>query len=493
VIFIVWYKKFRHRRHDNIMTLPGWTPLRAHIPFLVKYLYNGINEQVYELLKQSDFPPISSLNGFDRHGLLIMDPEILKFVWYTKFESFQKTNKVRDETEEMLGDGIFASDPPKWQFHRKIASRMFSMRTLKDYMFECTVKHTKHVIDTINSDEAFLQDINIYDMLARFTLDTFTAIAFGKSCESTAVYPQKHAFADSFDNLMTLYCMRHFVFPFIWKPIKWLPYSLTFGNEYLIKRESKVIHEFADQVLQSRGTTNITDEAGQKQRDIISLFKKYNKDLTKEQLKYIALNMIIAGRDTTRLLLSWFLYNMCLPENKEVKGKILGEIGEFITKHNTTEMSYDKVNDNLMYLESALLETLRLYPSVPFLIRFAMEDVELPTGQTIRKGDELYVITYAYGRNPKIYKDPLKFDPNRFYGKSEAPVNVYDVYRYPFFNTNPRLCLGRKLALMESKVFLFYFLQQFEFEMADPNQDIRPKTGIVLNMEEGLRLKLTRK
>ena len=70
---------------------------------------------------------------------------------------------------------------------------------------------------------------------------------------------------------------------------------------------------------------------------------------------------------------------------------------------------------------------------------------------------------------------------------------VFDVYKYPFFNINPRLCLGRKLALMESKVFLFYFCRQFDFEMSDPNQCMKIKTGLVLNMVDGPRLKLTQR
>ena len=109
---------------------------------------------------------------------------------------------------ELLGDGIFLSDPPKWKMHRKVASRMFSMRNLKNYMFDCTVDHTKQVIDKINSDDDFLDDVDIYNMLSRFTLDCFTAIAFGKSVDSTSIYPEIHPFAEAFDNLIESMAFR---------------------------------------------------------------------------------------------------------------------------------------------------------------------------------------------------------------------------------------------------------------------------------------------
>eukprot|EP01084_Bolivina_argentea_P124350 220355_1 len=131
-----------------------------------------MNEHLYGLFKKAGFPDCASMTVFlPAYAVLIMDPEILKFVFYTKFESFKKGERIQTELGEMLGDGIFTSDPPKWKFHRKIASRMFSMRNLKDYMFECTVDHTKRVINKINSNDEFLNDIDIYNMLGRFTLD----------------------------------------------------------------------------------------------------------------------------------------------------------------------------------------------------------------------------------------------------------------------------------------------------------------------------------
>merc|ERR1712228_1075266 len=169
----------------------------------------------------------------------------------------------------------------------------------------------------------------------------------------------------------------------------------------------------------------------------------------------------------------------------DIKQNVYNEIDEFIKTNKCKEIGYDQIGQALKYTESTLLETLRMNPVVPWLVRHAMEDVQLPNGNIIREGNEVIV-------PPNIYDDPLKFDPNRYYNKGKEPIMTHDVYKYPFFNINPRLCLGRKLALMESKVFLFYFCQQYDFEMI-PNQNIKIKTGLVLNMVDGLRLKLTKR
>eukprot|EP01084_Bolivina_argentea_P087253 157607_1 len=296
---------------------------------------------------------------------------------------------------------------------------------------------------------------------------------------------------------------RHLIPPSIWKFEK----IFNIGNERIIHKNIQIINEFAGQVLDSRQTSlaGITDESGHSYNDIISLFIKHekkikntknnNEKLTRQELKDIAMNMIIAGRDTTRLLMSWFLYEMC--NRPEIKQKIYDEMDEYVQTNNTNEMTYESILNSLYYLESTLLESLRMNPVVPWLVRIAKEDVQLPNGWWIRENNEVMVPTYIYGRNPKIYQDPLKFDPHRFYDKcmedNIAPINVFDVYKFPFFNINPRLCLGRKLALMEAKVFLFYFFQTYDFKMTDPNQKIEIKTGIVLNMKEGLRLNITKR
>lgn len=358
------------------------------------------------------------------------------------------------------------------------------MRNLRNFMFECTVQHSKEVIAKCAS---FQSDVDIYNMLSRFTLDCFTAIAFGQSVNSTSSYPKEHPFAEAFDGMISCVTARHIVPPWIWKAMRAMPFKV--GNEGAIKRNMRVINAFADEVLDSRqhALQRITDESGVKYNDIISLYSTHDPSLSREQLKHIAMNMIIAGRDTTRLILSWCFYEMC--QRPEIKAKVFAEIDEY-AERNGAEMSYEDIGQSLRYTECVLLETLRLHPVVPFLARHCVKDTKLPTGHVIREGNEVMIHSFAYGRNPNIWREPLRFDPGRYCVQGKDPVNVHSVYEYPFFNVNPRLCLGRRLALMESKVFLFYFCRHFDFEMVDPEQDVRIKTGIVLNMVDGLRLRL---
>lgn len=99
---------------------------------------------------------------------------------------------------------------------------------------------------------------------------------------------------------------------------------------------------------------------------------------------------------------------------------------------------------NLTYLEMCIKESLRLYPSVPFIARVASQDIVTATGYKIPKHTQIVVQIYDLHRNPELYPNPEKFDPERF-----LPDNA--TRRHPFaylpFSGGPRNCIGMKLYL----------------------------------------------
>ena len=90
---------------------------------------------------------------------------------------------------------------------------------------------------------------------------------------------------------------------------------------------------------------------------ILSIFIK-NGITDDKYLRDIALNFMLAGRDTTAQALIWLLY--LVSEHKDVEMKIKEEIKNVIND----ELTYDKLS-HMTYLHCVILETLRLYPSVP--------------------------------------------------------------------------------------------------------------------------------
>lgn len=86
-------------------------------------------------------------------------------------------------------------------------------------------------------------------------------------------------------------------------------------------------------------------------------------------LRDICVNFILAGRDTSSVALAWFFW--LLNQNPEVEAKIVDEIRRIVKERGEVEKEGEELIfrpeevKKMEYLQAALSEALRLYPSVP--------------------------------------------------------------------------------------------------------------------------------
>lgn len=85
-----------------------------------------------------------------------------------------------------------------------------------------------------------------------------------------------------------------------------------------------------------------------------------------KELRDMIINFMLAGRDTTAVTLSWFVYRMCsLPE---VANKIYEEGVQVIGKHESFESAAKCLRHDTLgkmhYLHVAIEESIHFYPPV---------------------------------------------------------------------------------------------------------------------------------
>lgn len=88
-----------------------------------------------------------------------------------------------------------------------------------------------------------------------------------------------------------------------------------------------------------------------------------------------------------------------------------------------------------------LVETMRKYPPVPGLVRVCTKPYTVPgTKVHMAVGDQVFIPTFAIQRDPAIFPDPDRFDPERF---SEEGRKTWHPFAYLPFGEGPRICIGR--------------------------------------------------
>ncbi|SDT82731.1 Cytochrome P450 [Streptomyces sp. TLI_053] len=103
-------------------------------------------------------------------------------------------------------------------------------------------------------------------------------------------------------------------------------------------------------------------------------------------------------------------------------------------------------------------------------LRFAVEDIELPGGVVLRKGDPILASYAAAGRHPVRYgEDGAVFDVTR-------PVKEHLA-----FGHGPHFCLGAPLARLEGATALRMLFERFPDLALAPDADLRPVESLISN------------
>ncbi|KAI4317331.1 hypothetical protein L6164_025206 [Bauhinia variegata] len=192
--------------------------------------------------------------------------------------------------------------------------------------------------------------------------------------------------------------------------------------------------------------------------------------------------------------MAWFFW--LIHKNPEVENRIVIEIRKILdsreskTKQelpNEVVFTWEELK-KMVYLQAAISESLRLYPSVPIDFKEAMEDDVFPDGTVIRKGDRVLYCIYSMGRTESIWgKDCLEFKPERWIKEGQFVSDSQ--FRYAVFNGGPRLCVGKKFAYLQMKMVAASILLRYQVCVVN-GQKIIPKLTTTLYMKNGLLVTL---
>ncbi|GAA2094684.1 cytochrome P450 [Streptomyces albiaxialis] len=146
-----------------------------------------------------------------------------------------------------------------------------------------------------------------------------------------------------------------------------------------------------------------------------------------------------AGSDTTANALA-FAYWL-LSRHPEAERRLHAELDEVLAGRPA---HFDDL-DSLPHTRNVITEVLRLYPPGWFFTRATTADTEL-AGRRLRSGTTVLYSPYVLHRNPGLFPEPERFDPDRW-----APDREREAPRGALvpFGGGSRKCVGEHFALTE--------------------------------------------
>ncbi|RMY46362.1 hypothetical protein D0865_09331 [Hortaea werneckii] len=465
-----------------------WTPWNVQLLFHALYLFskNRNHEWWWGNFRTSgnkNLPYTVEAITVGERIVFTADEENIKAILATQFQDYGKGPRFRQEWKDFLGLSIFTTDGELWHNSRQLLRPQFIKDRVSDLnTFENHVQVMLPMFAGRKPGDA----VRVDDLFFRFTLDAATDFILGKSVDS--LHNGQAEFARAFAVVQNVQSTMARAGPLQgWIPKKAYYEGLAVLNRFVgtyIDRALELPPEELEKRTKSdHGYTFLHALAG------------YTRD--REVLRDQLVAVLLAGRDTTAVTLSWLFYE--LSKHPEVVRKLRQEIFNYVGLDKTP--TYDNLK-SMKYLQHTLNETLRLYPVVPFNVRVALKDTTLPHGGGPNGDEPIAVLkdtpigysTLVMQRREDVYPAASSgfphyetFAPERWDGWTPKS------WTYIPFNGGPRICIGQQFALTEMAYVVVRILQTYDrlechtpdFPGLKADITLSPATGVKVAFSAG--------
>jgi len=170
-----------------------------------------------------------------------------------------------------------------------------------------------------------------------------------------------------------------------------------------------------------------------------SALEEAHQDPKQEELaKWAAASMYSGGADTTVSATTSFWLAMSLYPEVQVKAR-----SEIDQKIGVNRLPSYEDRESLPYLNAVVKELLRWNPAVPLGVPHRSTEDQVVAGRTVPKGSVFVANIWGMSHDEQSYREPQKFDPERFLGKDEIESPATTSISFGF---GRRVCPGRELA-----------------------------------------------
>lgn len=434
----------------------------------------------------NDYGPIYRLAAGPRNFVVVSDPAIAKHV-LRNYGTYAK-GLVSEVSEFLFGSGFAIAEGPLWTVRRRAVVPSLHKKYLSVIVDRVFCKCATRLVEKLEKDALNNNSVNMEEKFSQLTLDVIGLSVFNYSFDSLstdspvidAVYTAlKEAEARSTD-----------ILPY-WKIkalCKIIPRQIKAEEAVtVIRRTVEELIAKCKEIVESEGE-RIDEEEYVNDADpsILRFLLASREEVSSVQLRDDLLSMLVAGHETTGSVLTWTLYLLSKHSSSLVKAQ--NEVDRVLQGRPP---SYEDTKE-LKYLTRCILESMRLYPHPPVLIRRAQVADILPGNYKVNAGQDIMISVYNIHRSSQVWEQSEEFIPERFDLEGPVPNESNTDFRFIPFSGGPRKCVGDQFALLEAIVALAIFLQHMNFELV-PNQTIGMTTGATIHTTNGLYMKLSQR
>ncbi len=234
-------------------------------------------------------------------------------------------------------------------------------------------------------------------------------------------------------------------------PPRWLPT----GGQRAARRANDTLHRLAAEILDAVRVDPDRD-APLVRALIQAIDKETGHPLADDEICHELVLFMLAGHDTTSTTLTYALWS--LGHHRDIQDRVRAEIAALGERALTP--------DDVPVLDMTvrvLHEALRLCPPAAGTMRAPTRDIVVD-GHLVEAETMALVSFYALHRDPALWEEPERFDPDRFLPERSKGRSRW---QYLPFGGGPRSCVGDHFAMLEATLALATVVRAAEIESLD--------------------------
>ncbi|MGW7364004.1 cytochrome P450 [Streptomyces sp. NPDC054841] len=399
-------------RSREAAVAPGSLPLLGHVPQLWRR-------------------PIAFLESLRTYGDVVRvdvatwpvhvltSPDLIQTVLVGDAKNFGR-GRVFEKLRPLFGNGLPVTDG---EFHRK-QRRLLQPAFQRNHITAYAEMMCRQAEEMSTSWTAG-QEISVTTEMRRFALSSVAEMIFSGDLGRSAVEEVHRSFPILLEGIL-----KRAIMP---KALDRLPITMNRRFDAAAAR----LRRITDEVIVRYGT----EASGR--NDFLSLLlstvdAETGETMSDEQVRDEVIAIFFAATETSSTVLSWIFHE--LDRHPDVEKRLHAEVDEVVGARPVRPSDLA----GLTYTNSVFQEALRLHSPLLFTRR-ALVPVELG-GISIPAGAELGYSPYALHRDPALFHEPRKFDPDRW---NTGPEDRPRPHRFIPFGAGQHKCIGDSFAAAE--------------------------------------------
>ncbi|MFI9201122.1 cytochrome P450 [Streptomyces sp. NPDC053048] len=394
----------------SVPAAPGRVPLLGHTPALCRRPLRFL-ESLHTV------GDIVRVDLGVRPVYFVTSPQLIREVLVIQARCFDR-GRHADRVRQLFGNGLATSDGELHRRQRRLIRPAFG-RAARTGHAAAMERHARALTEAWRPGQVVELDAAVTELV----MAAFAEAMFSSPMGRPAVEEMRRSLPVIMRDAVT-----RAVLP---KALDPLPIPV---NRRFDAAAARLRREFDNVIARYRA-------AGADHGDLLSLLlaardEESGEAMSPEQVRDELVTITVAAAETTSAALSWAFFE--LGRAPEADRRLHEEVSEAVGAGPAHLLDPSR----LAYTGAVLHEVLRLH-AIPLSMRRATTAVELG-GVHLAEGSEVAFSVYALHRDPRLYPDPHRFDPDRWAAAGRAASLPRGAF-IPFGEGN-RKCLGDAFA-----------------------------------------------